>query len=189
MTDDDNRDLLAELRAAFNEPLPPPLRKCENNGGTGIGAGHTCRCNRHAEHPLDSDRPHVCPCGAMWADTRHTTEPLADKLARIAHTSDQVQAMTDVADQAVTAALRDENARLREAVENLGGELLANEAERDQLRATIERVRAEHNESGTRSVGFPRASQQQAYCTGCDQPAPCPTVRALNRRRGEEATE
>lgn len=36
--------------------------------GEGIGAGHTCRCNRETGHPHDSDRPHGCECGALWAD-------------------------------------------------------------------------------------------------------------------------
>lgn len=41
---------------------------CAHNGGQGIGAGHTCRCNRETGHPHDSDRPHGCECGALWAD-------------------------------------------------------------------------------------------------------------------------
>ncbi|QSL99934.1 endonuclease VII [Gordonia phage Ayotoya] len=44
------------------------LTDCGHDGGTGIGAGHECRCNRTAGHPLDSGRPHGCGCGAMWAD-------------------------------------------------------------------------------------------------------------------------
>ncbi|QAU06867.1 endonuclease VII [Gordonia phage Brylie] len=44
------------------------LTDCGHAGGTGIGAGHECRCNRTAGHPLDSGRPHGCGCGAMWAD-------------------------------------------------------------------------------------------------------------------------
>jgi hypothetical protein len=41
---------------------------CGHNGGYGIGAGHECRCVRVAGHPLDSDRPHGCECGALWSD-------------------------------------------------------------------------------------------------------------------------
>jgi hypothetical protein len=39
---------------------------CGNNGGVGIGAGHTCQCTRKTGHPRDSERPHGCSCGAMW---------------------------------------------------------------------------------------------------------------------------
>lgn len=42
---------------------------CQHDGGTGIGAGHVCRCVRAAGHPLDSERPHGCSCMALWADT------------------------------------------------------------------------------------------------------------------------
>ncbi len=45
---------------------------CGHNGGQGIGAGHTCRCNRPTGHPHDSDRPHGCECGAPWADDPRT---------------------------------------------------------------------------------------------------------------------
>lgn len=41
---------------------------CGHNGGQGIGAGHTCACVRADGHPHDSDRPHGCPCGAVWKD-------------------------------------------------------------------------------------------------------------------------
>ena len=44
--------------------------RCGNDGGRGIGAGHTCWCVREAGHPLDSARPHGCQCGAVWADHR-----------------------------------------------------------------------------------------------------------------------
>lgn len=40
---------------------------CGGSGGQGIGAGHVCVCIRPAGHPLDSDRPHGCECGALWA--------------------------------------------------------------------------------------------------------------------------
>lgn len=40
---------------------------CQSSGGRGIGAGHVCSCNRIAGHPLDSDRPHGCGCGAPWS--------------------------------------------------------------------------------------------------------------------------
>lgn len=40
--------------------------ECGSSGGQGIGAGHVCRCIRAAGHPLDSARPHGCPCGALW---------------------------------------------------------------------------------------------------------------------------
>lgn len=40
--------------------------QCNHGGGVGIGAGHFCYCNRRALHPLDSERPHSCSCGAMW---------------------------------------------------------------------------------------------------------------------------
>lgn len=39
---------------------------CNDDGGIGIGSGHVCRCIRKADHPLDSDRPHGCTCGALW---------------------------------------------------------------------------------------------------------------------------
>ena len=42
--------------------------RCDHDGGRGIGAGHVCRCVRAPGHPLDSDRPHGCTCGALWAD-------------------------------------------------------------------------------------------------------------------------
>jgi hypothetical protein len=45
-------------------------RLCNHDGGRGIGAGHVCRCNHKAGHPLDEPRPHGCSCGAMWADSR-----------------------------------------------------------------------------------------------------------------------
>ena len=41
---------------------------CSNDGGVGIGAGHRCECVRPAGHANDSDRPHGCSCGALWAD-------------------------------------------------------------------------------------------------------------------------
>lgn len=53
---------------------------CHHDGGTGIGAGHVCRCIRISGHPLDSARAHGCSCGALWADeiqrlTRLTPAP------------------------------------------------------------------------------------------------------------------
>jgi hypothetical protein len=39
---------------------------CNSHGGTGVGSDHDCRCIRAQGHPLDSDRPHGCSCGAMW---------------------------------------------------------------------------------------------------------------------------
>jgi hypothetical protein len=41
---------------------------CSHDGGVGIGAGHRCTCNMPKGHSLDSERPHGCSCGAMWAD-------------------------------------------------------------------------------------------------------------------------
>lgn len=49
------------------------MKRCNHSGGTGIGAGHVCMCLREAGHPHDSERPHGCECGALWAhkgDTR-----------------------------------------------------------------------------------------------------------------------
>lgn len=46
------------------------MEVCNHNGGRGIGAGHVCRCVRPAGHPLDTDRPHGCSCGALWAEHR-----------------------------------------------------------------------------------------------------------------------
>ncbi|MBM4469879.1 hypothetical protein GS502_11195 [Rhodococcus hoagii] len=49
------------------------MTRCNHSGGTGIGAGHVCMCLREAGHPHDSERPHGCECGALWAhkgDTR-----------------------------------------------------------------------------------------------------------------------
>jgi hypothetical protein len=43
---------------------------CDDDGGRGIGAGHVCRCVRKDGHPIDSDRPHGCTCGALWAAQR-----------------------------------------------------------------------------------------------------------------------
>ena len=40
---------------------------CDSSGGYGSMFGHQCRCNRQAGHPLDSDRPHGCSCGAPWS--------------------------------------------------------------------------------------------------------------------------
>lgn len=40
--------------------------RCGSDGGRGIGAGHVCTCVRRFDHPLDSERPHGCPCGALW---------------------------------------------------------------------------------------------------------------------------
>lgn len=42
------------------------VTRCAHNGGQGVGAGHTCKCVRSKGHPLDSDRPHGCSCGALW---------------------------------------------------------------------------------------------------------------------------
>lgn len=64
---------------------PESLDRCLHDGGTGVGAGHECRCVRPAGHELDSDRPHGCTCGALWADT--AARPIAldvDHLRRIA---------------------------------------------------------------------------------------------------------
>lgn len=41
---------------------------CGQSGGQGIGAGHTCYCIRPEGHAIDSERPHGCSCGALWAD-------------------------------------------------------------------------------------------------------------------------
>jgi hypothetical protein len=61
---------LAEVDAdtAWFGPGTPSRKppRCDNNGGQGIGAGHVCRCIRETGHPDDSDRPHGCPCGAVW---------------------------------------------------------------------------------------------------------------------------
>lgn len=53
--------------------VEPP--KCFHDGGQGIGAGHVCLCIREHDHPDDSDRPHACGCGAVWADDRIRKEP------------------------------------------------------------------------------------------------------------------
>jgi hypothetical protein len=44
------------------------LERCGHNGGQGIGAGHVCTCVRLKGHAFDSNRPHGCSCGALWAD-------------------------------------------------------------------------------------------------------------------------
>jgi hypothetical protein len=41
--------------------------RCGLSGGTGIGAGHECKCNRKANH----SGTHGCECGAWW----NTTSP------------------------------------------------------------------------------------------------------------------
>ena len=46
-----------------------PSTTCGHDGGRGIGAGHACACTRPIGHALDSERPHGCPCGAMWPDS------------------------------------------------------------------------------------------------------------------------
>lgn len=46
-----------------------PTPTCQHDGGIGIGAMHTCYCIRPKDHPIDSERPHGCNCGALWADT------------------------------------------------------------------------------------------------------------------------
>ncbi|NKZ84483.1 hypothetical protein GS982_19985 [Rhodococcus hoagii] len=50
------------------------MTRCNHSGGTGIGAGHVCRCLREAGHPNDSERPHGCECGALWADKGVTVD-------------------------------------------------------------------------------------------------------------------
>lgn len=51
-----------------------PERRCNHNGGYGIGAGHECRCNGPIGHSLTShERPHGCGCGAVWADRPEPT--------------------------------------------------------------------------------------------------------------------
>lgn len=52
--------------AASRGERPP---QCQHEGGMGIGAGHVCYRVRARGHPIDSDRPHGCSCGALWADT------------------------------------------------------------------------------------------------------------------------
>lgn len=41
---------------------------CGDDGGYGAPMSHRCTCVREKGHPLDSDRPHGCSCGAAWAD-------------------------------------------------------------------------------------------------------------------------
>ncbi len=43
-------------------------RRCGNDGGVGIGAGHVCRCVREAGHSMTdyNGRAHGCTCGALW---------------------------------------------------------------------------------------------------------------------------
>lgn len=38
-----------------------------------------------------------------------------------------------------------------------------------------------HDADGRRWVGFPRANREEAYCTECNEPAPCPTVVAARK--------
>lgn len=40
--------------------------RCGHDGGPGIVAAHHCFCLRAKDHPLDSQRPHHCGCGAVW---------------------------------------------------------------------------------------------------------------------------
>lgn len=61
-------ELRTALTVAPGERQITPDGKCGHNGGRGIGAGHVCTCVRGMNHPFDSDRPHGCSCGAMWAD-------------------------------------------------------------------------------------------------------------------------
>jgi hypothetical protein len=57
--------------SSYSAPMDSESRpgSCNHNGGVGIGAGHVCRCVRLPGHPLDSDRPHGCSCGALWKDS------------------------------------------------------------------------------------------------------------------------
>lgn len=47
------------------------------------------------------------------------------------------------------------------------------------LTAAFLDVLAAHPQVGQRLVGFPRANTRETYCTGCQHPSPCPTVRAI----------
>lgn len=44
--------------------------RCDDVGGTGLGAGHVCYCMARPGHePIFSlQRAHGCPCGALWGD-------------------------------------------------------------------------------------------------------------------------
>ena len=39
---------------------------CDADGGTGIGAGHVCRCIAKVGHAPIYGKYHGCPCGAIW---------------------------------------------------------------------------------------------------------------------------
>lgn len=45
-------------------PVSRDNRLCRNDGGVGIGAGHSCSCNELEGH----DGNHGCSCGATWTD-------------------------------------------------------------------------------------------------------------------------
>lgn len=49
-----------------------------------------------------------------------------------------------------------------------------------EFEAQIKAVREMHNADGVRWVGFPRADEQVAYCTYCQERSPCGTIRTLD---------
>ncbi|WKW86326.1 hypothetical protein SEA_BUDSKI_47 [Gordonia phage Budski] len=73
------------------------------------------------------------------------------------------------------------NPRGAEDYTDAGCRIFAEHGFRDvpALIARIRTLKEWHNADGVRWEGFPRADKRVVYCTYCQQPAPCETVRLL----------
>lgn len=60
-------------------------RKCGDDGGTGIGAGHRCRCVGKVGHESFGNRGmvHGCECGALWSE-KEVSVPLQGDATKLA---------------------------------------------------------------------------------------------------------
>lgn len=59
--------------------------RCLADGGTGLGAGHHCKCVGKKNHEPYYGVGHGCGCGALWKEPSLPEQELADDYERNDH--------------------------------------------------------------------------------------------------------